>query len=275
MNCDINLVLWNVCGLCEPDRKYVVKNWIKDLRPRVDILALQEVKADQFRLDLALRAILPGFQHFTAPPDAGRGGTALLISPSLKVIASGNLDLGRAVWVQIVSGDSNFGIICLYAPNSPNERALLWHEIKCLLPQDNWICCGDSNMTESRLDSSGPSPLIRGREAEFWRLLKLRFDLSDAFHILEGKIIGSRFTWRRTRNGALVESRLDRFYFSDKGWWVGRIERLTHEGGSAFSDHDPITLRITLDSSSPTSRGKSVFLRLILSFLERKKICFS
>lgn len=170
---EINIVSWNVCGLCEPDRRYVVKHWIKEQRPLVDIVALRELKADQFRLDMALRTILPGFQHLTSAPEAGRDGTALLISPSLKVVASGSPDFGRAVWARIVSGETTFGIICIYAPNSSNERALLWHEVTSSLPQDNWICCGDFNMTEQRLDSSGPSPLIRGKEAEFWRIFKL------------------------------------------------------------------------------------------------------
>lgn len=211
-----------------------MRNWIKNYLPRVDILALQEVKADQFRLDIALWAILPGFQHLTSALEAGRGCTALLISPSVKIVASGSLHLGRAVWAQVIFDKTNFGIICIYAPNSPNERALLWHELKCSFPQDNWICCGDFNMTESRQDSSGPSPMIRGREAEFWRLFKLRFNLLDVFHILDGSRSGARFTWRRTRNGVRFESRLDRFYLSDKGWWVGKIKRLTHEGGSAL-----------------------------------------
>lgn len=212
MASDLNTVLWNVCGLCKPDRKFVVKQWIRNLQAPADIVALQELKVDQFRLDIARRAILPGYQHFTSTPEAGRGDTTLLISPALRIVASGSFDLGRAVWVQIVSGKTHFGIVCVYAPNAPNERALLWHEIKCSLPLDNWIFCGDFNMTEMRQDSSGPSPLIRGREAEFWRLLKLCFDFSDVFQILNERAPGSRFTWRRVRNGTLVESRLDRFH---------------------------------------------------------------
>lgn len=40
-------------------------------------------------------------------------------------------------------------------------------------------------MTEKRIDSHGPSLLIRGKEKE-WRLMQNRFGLMDAFNILGG-----------------------------------------------------------------------------------------
>lgn len=48
----LRIASWNICGLCEPNRKNVVKNWISSLKITVSFLALQEVKADKFRLDL-------------------------------------------------------------------------------------------------------------------------------------------------------------------------------------------------------------------------------
>lgn len=115
-------------------------------------------------------------------------------------------------------------------------------------------------MTESNSDSSGPTPMVRGREAEFWRFLKFRFDLKYVFEILGGKIVGARFTWRRVRNGILYESRLDRFYISNQGWWLEGISKLQHAGGSAFSDHDPILLIFTTTASLIT-RGKISFFK--------------
>lgn len=48
-------------------------------------------------------------------------------------------------------------------------------------------------MTKDRLDSLGPSPLIKGKEKIEWRLLASRFDFVDVFHLL-GQVEGSRFT---------------------------------------------------------------------------------
>lgn len=70
-----------VCRLCKPDKKLVVKNWILSMKKRVDILDLQEVKADKFRLDIALRSISPSYQYYQVAPEGGRGGKVLLVAP--------------------------------------------------------------------------------------------------------------------------------------------------------------------------------------------------
>jgi hypothetical protein len=96
-------------------------------------------------------------------------------------------------------------------------------------------------MTESRSDSIGFSPSLQGRELEAWRLLKTRFNFQYAYSIA-GKIDGALYTWRRTRGQVLVQSRIDRFYLSDGGWWLDSIKKLQHDGAQALSDHDPIVL---------------------------------
>lgn len=52
----LNYVSWNVRGLENLDRKYVVKRFL-NLRENVDILMLQEVKAVQFPLEVNLKCI--------------------------------------------------------------------------------------------------------------------------------------------------------------------------------------------------------------------------
>jgi exonuclease III len=39
---------WNVAGLCNPYRKYKVLNWVKSLSLPLTVLALQELKTDDF-----------------------------------------------------------------------------------------------------------------------------------------------------------------------------------------------------------------------------------
>lgn len=123
MNNRLHLVSWNLCGLCEPDRKYVVKLWLQSLQPKVDILALQETKADPFRLDVALRAILPNFTHFLSAPIDGRGGSAILISPKFKIRSSGSVDLSRAVWLQasLFGRCAFWSRLCLHSQFSQRE----------------------------------------------------------------------------------------------------------------------------------------------------------
>ncbi|CAM6097639.1 unnamed protein product [Calypogeia fissa] len=94
---DFNIASWNVRGLCSPYRKWVVRNWFQNLKIPMSVVALQEIKADAFRLDIALRTILPDYQHLSSAPDQGKGGCALLIHPDFTIRNSGSLSLGKAV----------------------------------------------------------------------------------------------------------------------------------------------------------------------------------
>jgi exonuclease III len=142
MGDSLHYATWNVAGLCNPQHKYKVLNWIKSLACPLSVLALQELKTDDFRLDVALRTILPRYQYFSSPPDEGKGGSALLVHPSL---SSGTLDQGRAVWVIVEHPEGTFGCTSIYAPNSSRQRATLWEELKNTLPAANWILSGDYN----------------------------------------------------------------------------------------------------------------------------------
>jgi exonuclease III len=125
----LNILSWNVRGLCDPHRKVRIRNWINGLHHKVDILMLQELKADDFRLEIALAYILPSYQ------------------------------------------------------------------------------------VVSQADSTSDSPLLSGEELEEWRLLKLKLSLKDA--ACTTTITGPKYTRRGTFENHIVQSRLDRFYFSN------------------------------------------------------------
>lgn len=74
----------NVCGLCDLDRKIVVHKWIASLHITLGALALQEVKADRFCLDIAFRTTLPWYQHFLSVPDEGRVALQFCFTPCSK-----------------------------------------------------------------------------------------------------------------------------------------------------------------------------------------------
>ncbi|CAM6082401.1 unnamed protein product [Calypogeia fissa] len=250
-----NLASWNVRGLCSPNRKWMVRNWIQQVKTPLHAVALQEIKADAFRLDVALRTILPDYHHLSSAPDLGKGGTALLIHPDFTLRNSGSLSHGRAVWAQLEKDGEVFGILSVYGPNSPRLRALMWHELKQALPRDNWLICGDFNMTERPEDTTGGHNLLRGRELEAWRLFVLKHDLKDALSEM-GTVTGSHFTWRRRRGTHLEQSKIDRIYLGEKGWWLGSLTELVHDSGQALSDHDPVILRAVLNQPPSPSPAR-------------------
>lgn len=193
---------------------------------------------------------LPGYQKIVAPPDETRGGTAILISPSIPIISSGTLQDNELSWVLLQTACGEVGIANIYAPNHSQERAFLWNSLKTSLSNGRWIFTGDFNMTESATNSTGPSPLLTGTEKEAWRLLRNRFDLADALTLL-GRVTGPHFTRRGFRKMRLDQSRIDRFYIGDQGWWLGRLVELAHITDQPLSEHDPIMLKLHLTIPDP------------------------
>src|SRR5450759_1740798 len=83
-------------------------------------------------------------------------------------------------------------------------------------------------------------------------MLKTRFDLIDAYTLLNN-VAGARFTWRRIKDNKLTQSRLDRFYISNKSWWIDKVHHLRHIGDQILSDHDPIILTFNIERHNPNA----------------------
>lgn len=83
----------------------------------------------------------------------------------LTLIDSGTLSLGRAAWAQFQLDTMVLSIAIIYAPSdSSRAKAFLWHQLKGVLPNGQWIILEDYNIMESALDSFGPSPLLNGQQ---------------------------------------------------------------------------------------------------------------
>lgn len=222
-----SITSWNVEGLCGDVRSRIVSRWVGEHGQPPDFLCLQEIKVEGFWLDKALGLILPNHGAFMSLPVLGNGGTTILVHPRLEIVDSGSFLEGQVVSVIVKWQGITFGIMNLYDPNSQRKRKELWFQIQSKALRIDWILTGDFNMTKSRLDSSGPSPLIRGSELIEWRLLVSRFCFLDTLELL-GKVDGSRFTRRRRHGPRLDQSRIDRIYFSGLGWWPHQIISLKH-----------------------------------------------
>lgn len=111
----------------------------------------------------------------------------------------------------------------------------LWLLIQTKAQKIDWILTRDLNMMEDRMDSLGPSPLIKGIKLIEWRLLVNRFSFIDSLSLL-GKVEGSRFTRRRHHGPRLDQSRIDWVYFSGLGWWPHKILSLKHIQMLGISD---------------------------------------
>jgi exonuclease III len=124
----LNILSWNIRGLSDPHRKVIIRNWIKKLHQKVDILMLQELKADDFRLEIALAYILPSYQVVLSYPNDGCGGTTLLIHPNL-VIQRSEVTQQGAAWAVITHVQEEYMLVSIYAPNTATEQKKLWHAL--------------------------------------------------------------------------------------------------------------------------------------------------
>jgi exonuclease III len=241
---ELYIASWNVRGLTDPHRKYLVRNWLASLERQLDILLLQEVKVDNFWLDVTLRFLLPTYSSVIAYPDLSKGGTVILIHPDFEILNSGTSIVSRIPWAELQSRKGKFSISNIYAPNISLDRLNLWKNLQNTLPRGNWIMAGDYNMTENREDSTSNSPLISGNKLNEWRLLKNRFSLIDVKQLTS--LNGPTYTRRGTLYERQIQSRLDRFYISDQGNWLTSIKELKHHTNTVLSDHEPITIKLTI-----------------------------
>lgn len=115
-------------------------------------------------------------------------------------------------------------------------------------PDGQWVLLNDFNMIEDPFDSSGPSPLISGRQKGSWRLLKICLDLVDAFSFPR-LFVGTHFTQRAIHSARLDQSLLDRFCISDKAHRIHEILQLEHVQNQVLSNHDPIILTLQIGPS--------------------------
>lgn len=217
-----------------------------------------------------LNTILPYYQQVVSLPNEV-GGTTLLFHPSCVVFNSSTLELGWTTWAQLEIGNNLVSIAVIYASSaSPRERNFLWHKLKALLLDGQWIFMGDFSMIEHPLDSYGPSPLIYGSQLETWCMLKTRFDLVDALSIAR-TFRGTQFTRRSSHGEIIDQSRLDRFYLSDCGFWTHAIHRLEHIQDQTLSDHDPIILtNQTAPQTTTSSLKKTSYFKDNPSILKRE-----
>lgn len=101
-------------------------------------------------------------------------------------------------------------------------------------------------------------------------MLKTRFDLVDALQVTQ-TFIAIHFTKRSIHDDWLEQSRLDRFYATDCGFWIHDVHKLEHIQDQTLSDHDPIILMIQIaPENSASGPRKSSYFKVNFGILKRE-----
>ncbi|KAL3680268.1 hypothetical protein R1sor_023224 [Riccia sorocarpa] len=112
---------------------------------------------------------------------AGRGGAALIMPPNYRIKNTGKSGTGHAVWMQIETKAGDINIMSLHAPNTREERTILWEQPFNQIQNGKWILAGDYNMVELWGDSRGKTAMIAGAEARAWKSLSQKAWLVAAY----------------------------------------------------------------------------------------------
>ncbi|KAL3683000.1 hypothetical protein R1sor_001022 [Riccia sorocarpa] len=213
-----------------------VKTWLNRYVRTAKVIGLQEVKSCKWHTARWLPSVKKRGHVIFDPPVGKKGGTALILHPGMAILSSGTGGNGRMAWAITRNGEEVVGFISIHTPNRRNQRMEFWQKIQDIIQEGQWMILGDYNQVELGDDARGKSSLIRGREERIWRIMAAQYGLVDAY-LCAGNVEGVRFT-RMARSESRYDcSRLDRFYLTRGGSWVGRVCEVKHFHSSSLSDH--------------------------------------
>lgn len=233
---------FNCKGFTDPIRAQVIKTWMKDTSLKPDFIFLQEVKTSGHSLSSNLQRLGADFTWFSTNHSAGKGGTAIGISVKFSNLVTQVTQSAKGCWVAITL-DIPFGftLVSIYAPNSANDRAVVWQEFSA---QPNpCFLAGDFNMVIESSDRwQQKGKVICGNEKKFWEQLSDQLQLVDIS-------ASTGFTWNNKQHGECFRAaRLDRMYMN-AGFLADFWQVSCHKDNSMLiSDHAPIIFDLQKES---------------------------
>jgi exonuclease III len=262
----LKLMIQNVQELNDPHAVNRIKNYYFSKFSSLDVLCFQEHKLrGQSLLDLKFKIwnqalflsceASVGYGHEVDQAGAGCGGLCIFISPKIQHLVHSHSVVNRnqAQWVMfkgVPGGD--VAVANIYAPNSSQERIMLWRGLINCLPQGcRWILGGDWNAVEHVKDKSSRGGRIISEVEKFeFELLKAHLQVSDFFK--NNQLIA--YMWDNHRmDGHRVLARLDRFYlFSNlNGVADKHVTGYSIQGDAGHSDHLPVTCTVEFKQEKP------------------------
>ncbi|KAL2636420.1 hypothetical protein R1flu_007899 [Riccia fluitans] len=208
---------WNVQGLGDKDNYKVVEAWTKKVGKHAKILALEEMKAGEENVSRNIANLFPEARCIVDYTVSDRGGAALIVYKTHKILESGIKGDGTAAWATIEIEDGQLGVMSVHGPQNDREKANFFNWLRAFEHEGQWILLGDWTMVTELEDSVGPTPMIHGHLARKWRGISQAWDLVDAFQVA-GKREGPFFTRqalvRTSKGDPMDQSRLDRVYIN-------------------------------------------------------------
>lgn len=197
---------WNVNGIRAAQKKGLI-DWI--LKTDMDILAIQETKAQKEQLDDDLIKIDGYKSYFRSAERKGYSGVAIYSKEEPKEIDILQIDEFDCEGRTIIAHFNDFSLINCYFPNSQGEGARLNYKIdfcnaileKCnelVKSGKNIVLCGDYNIAHRAIDLKNPKTNEKNAgylpEERDWMTKFLDSGYTDTFRKLHPDEPG-HYTW--------------------------------------------------------------------------------
>ncbi len=208
----MNIYSWNVNGIRAWQKKGMIQ-WLES--SDIDILAIQETKAQPDQLDQDLHEIAGYHSYFISAEKKGYSGTALYtkVKPILvEPLGDERFDSEGRV---LIAHFENFTLINCYFPNSQSEGKRIDYKIafcdvlleKCnalVAEGKNIVLCGDYNIAHNAIDLARPkqnekNPGYLPEERE-WMDTFIENGFVDTFRKFTTE--GDQYSWWSYRFGA-------------------------------------------------------------------------
>ncbi|KAL3677440.1 hypothetical protein R1sor_027388 [Riccia sorocarpa] len=202
----------------------------------------------------------------------GMGDAVLLCHRSIIISGTGTSGKGYGAWAKIhLEGVGTVGVMSIHAPTKRRLRRDAWRWVREVTETGKWIICGDFNMVEYPEDTIGPSPLMEEHKRRCWDLVVGSGDLVDA-RLCASEAKGPHFTRQAWYGERFDQSRLDRFYITERGEWIHHIKKVEHQGARTLSDHIPIKLEVVFRADRSTRRRKRSYFKMDERLLRREGV---
>lgn len=156
----------------------------------------------------------------------------------------------QAISFLVGDGDDSWVCTAVYASPTPIVRSSFWSYLVELRSRVSkpWMLIGDFNEVLLASECKGGS-FVHSRARLFQ-------DCLNACNLSDVKVVGSGFTWQRSRHGQpTILKKLDRVV-ADMGWRLRFPEAFVEVLPRIYSDHNPLFLRCT---GLPAPRGQRPF----------------
>jgi len=259
----MRLVSWNVNGI----RAAMKKDFPASLNAmKTDALCLQETKAQDDQVAEALAEINGFHLYSNSAVKKGYSGTAILtkvqpLSVRYDMGIEAHDQEGRVIALEF----EHFFLVTVYTPNSGSELKRLAYRqkwdadflayLKDLETNKPVIACGDFNVAHQPIDLARPKPNYNKSAGYMQEEIDgmdclISADFIDTFRHKNPEKI--KYSWWSFRAGARARNvgwRID--YFLSSPGLAGSIKDADILNDVLGSDHCPVTLDLSFDSSGP------------------------